>query len=164
MKKTVLLLILGLCFGVCRAELPGVLHWTLELDLESAYKNIYNSLEENNLFVVFEPDIGKNLAGFSARWGADYNRNQLQGIRAMVFCNGWYANQVSNLDPELLALCPLHITLYRQDDITHVVFVRPTHVGMGSVATKLMEELEAKVKTAVEAGINVAQPSLLHPP
>jgi uncharacterized protein (DUF302 family) len=113
---------------------------------------------------MFEPDIGKNLAGFSARWGADYNRNQLQGIRAMVFCNGWYANQVSNIDPELLALCPLHITLYRQDDITHVVFVRPTHAGKGSVAIKRMEELEAKVKTAVEAGIKVAQPSLLHPP
>jgi hypothetical protein len=47
---------------------------------------------------------------------------------------------------------------YTGKDITHVVFVRPTHAGKGSVATKRMEELEAKVKTAVEAGIKLAQP------
>jgi hypothetical protein len=144
--------------------LPGVRHWELEQGLETAYKYVYNSLEENNVFVVFEPNIGKNLAGFSERWGEDYNRNQLQGIRSMVFCNAWYANQVSNVDPELLALCPLHITLYRQDDMTHVVFVRPTHVGKGSAATALLEELEATVSTAIEAGVEAAQQSLLHPP
>ena len=59
--------------------------------------------------------------------------------------------------PELLALCPLHITLYRQEELTHVVFTRPTHVGKGSAAPALLAELEAKVSTAVEAGIRAAQ-------
>jgi hypothetical protein len=157
MKKAVVLVVLGLFFNICQAELPGVRHWQLDQSLESAYKYIYNSLEENNLFVVFEPNIGKNLAGFSERWGESYNRNNLQGIRSMVFCNGWYANQVSNVDPQLLALCPLHITLYQQDEITHIVFVRPTHVGKGSAVTALLEELEAKVVVAVEAGIKAAK-------
>lgn len=156
MKKAVLLLLLGLVAGSCYAELPGVRHWTLEQDLETAYKNIYNSLEENRMFVVFEPNIGENLAGFAERWGEDYNRNKLQGIRSMVFCNGWYANQVSNADPQLLALCPLHITLYRQNEMTHVVFVRPTHVGKGSAATGLLQELEATVSAAVDSGIRAA--------
>jgi len=157
MKKAAVMVVLGLFFNVCQAELPGVRHWQLQQDLETAYKHIYNSLEENNLFVVFEPNIGENLAGFSTRWGEDYNRNDLQGIRSMVFCNGWYANQVSNVDPQLLALCPLHITLYQQDEITHIVFVRPTHVGKGSAATALLEELEVKVSVAVEAGITAAK-------
>ena len=156
MKKAVLLLLLGLVAGSCHAELPGVRVWTLEQDLETAYKNIYNSLEENRMFVVFEPNIGENLAGFAERWGEDYNRNKLQGIRSMVFCNGWYANQVSNADPQLLALCPLHITLYRQNEMTHVVFVRPTHVGKGSAATGLLQELEATVSAAVDSGIRAA--------
>ena len=156
MKKAAVMVVLGLFFNICQAELVGVRHWQLQQDLETAYEHIYNSLEENNLFVVFEPNIGENLAGFSERWGENYNRNNLQGIRSMVFCNGWYANQVSNADPQLLALCPLHITLYRQDEITHVVFVRPTHVGKGSAATALLEELEAKVSVAVEAGIKAA--------
>lgn len=157
MKQTAVVLVLILLSGISRAELPGVLHWTLEQGMEIAYKSIYNSLEENNLFVVFEPNIGENLAAFSARWGENYNRNQLQGIRSMVFCNAWYANAVSNAEPELLALCPLHITLYRQAEVTHVVFTRPTHVGKGSAATEVLAELEAKVRAAVEAGIKAAQ-------
>jgi hypothetical protein len=153
MKKAALLLVLGLFITVCQAELPGVRHWVLQQDLETAYESIHKSLEENNFFVVFEPNIGNNLAGFAERWGKDYNRNNLEGIRSMVFCNGWYANQISNVDPQLLALCPLHITLYRQSDMTHVVFVSPTHVGKGSDVTVLLQELEARVSAAIESGI-----------
>ena len=153
MKKAALALVLGVFFNVCQAELDGVRHWVLQQDLETAYEAIHKSLEENKLFVVFEPNIGKNLAAFAERWGEDYNRNNLQGIRSMVFCSGWYANQVSNADPQLLALCPLHITLYRHNDMTHVVFVSPTHVGKGSDATVLLQQLEDRVSAAVESGI-----------
>ncbi len=44
-----------------------------------------------------------------------YNRSKLSAIRSMVFCNGWYANQVSNKDPHMLALCPLHMTLIEKE-------------------------------------------------
>ena len=104
--RTASLLILVLLTGFARAELPGVLAWEANQDLDTVYKEVYNSLEENRFFVVFEPNIGSNLARFSERWGEDYNRNGLSGIRSMVFCNAWYANQVSNLEPDLLALCP----------------------------------------------------------
>ena len=153
MKKVAVLLLLGVFFNVCQAGLAGVRHWVLQQDLETAYESIHKSLEENKMFVVFEPNIGKNLAAFAERWGEDYNRNNLQGIRSMVFCSGWYANQVSNADPQLLALCPLHITLYRHNDMTHVVFVSPTHVGKGSDATVLLQQLEDRVSAAVESGI-----------
>ncbi len=115
-------------------------------------------MEKNRFFVVFEPNIGRNLAGFAERWGEDYNRNGLQGIRAMVFCNGWYANQVSNLEPHLLALCPLHLSVYRQGDSTHVVFVRPGLVGKDSKAEALLQELEADVSKAIEQGLSAVQP------
>jgi hypothetical protein len=107
-------------------------------------------------FVVFEPDIGRNLAGFAERWGEDYNRNGLQGIRAMVFCNGWYANQVSNLEPRMLALCPLHLSVYRQGELTHVVFVRPAVVGKDSKAAALLQELESDVSKAIAQGVSAA--------
>jgi len=157
MRKTAVFLLLGLLLGVCQAELPGVRHWTLEADLETTYKSIYRSLENNNMFVIFEANMGRTLAGFSGRWGANYNRNQLQGIRSMMFCSPWYVNEVSNLDPQMLALCPLHITLYRQNNITHIVFVRPAHVGQRSAAAGVLEGLEAKVSAAVEAGLAAAQ-------
>jgi uncharacterized protein (DUF302 family) len=158
MKRFVFLLVVLAASGAVRAELSGVLHWESGHDLEIVYDSVYKSLEENRFFVVFEPDIGRNLAGFAERWGEDYNRNDLQGIRAMVFCNGWYANQVSNLEPRLLALCPLHLSVYRQGDSTHVVFVRPGLVGKNSKAEALLQELEADVSKAVEQGLSAAQP------
>ena len=157
MRKAVVFLVLGLLLGVCQAELPGVRHWTLEQDLETSYKSIYNSMENNDMFVIFEANMGRTLAGFSDRWGDNYNRNHLQGIRSMMFCNAWYVNEVSNIDPQLMAFCPMHITLYRQDNITHIVFTRPAHVGKRSAAAGLLEGLEAKVSAAVEAGIAAAQ-------
>jgi hypothetical protein len=126
--------------------------WVHEVDqpVEQIYKPIYKSLEEERLYVVFEPNIGNNLAGFSKRWGDDYNRNQLTEIRSMVFCNGWYANQVSNSEPDMLALCPLHITLIEKDGKSKVLFVRPSRVAKGTAAEQVALELENKVIGAVK--------------
>ena len=156
MGKTAAFVLLLFLSVVARAELPGVLHWELKQNLEVVYNSVYRSLEENKFFVIFEPNIGRNLAGFSGRWGEDYNRNKLTGIRSMVFCNPWYVNQVSNLDPEMLALCPLHISLYEKDGSTHVVFVRLSYVGEGSPAKPLLMELEEALSAAIESGINSA--------
>ena len=84
-RKLFLLLVLTVSATV-QAELPGVLRWDVAQDLESTYKNIYKSLEKSRFFVVFEPNIGANLEGFAERWGDNYNRKRLSGIRSMVFC------------------------------------------------------------------------------
>ena len=156
--RKILLLTTLLFSGALHAELPGILHWQSDQDIETVYSSVSNALEENRFFIVFEPNIGKNLAGFSERWGEDYNRNKLTAIRSMVFCNGWYANGVSNLDPEMLALCPLHITLYEQQGKTHIVFLRPGYVSEGSDAQPLLQEVEQSVSAAIEAGIKSATP------
>jgi uncharacterized protein (DUF302 family) len=153
MNRLLMIMLLMLTSGLARAELPGVLHWSVEQDMQRVYTSVYNALEENRFFVVFEPNIGENLKGFAERWGEDYNRNKLSGIRSMVFCNGWYANQVSNLEPQLLALCPLHLSVYGDADTTHVSFVRPSHVGAGSQAMDLLRELETDVVKAIEQGL-----------
>lgn len=118
-----------------------------------AYENIYKALEARRFYVVFEPDIGKNLATFAERWGADYNRNQLDGIRSMVFCNAWYANQVGNADPSMLALCPLHITLTAKQGQTTVLFTRPSVIAEGSAAEAIAGELERSVIQAIESAL-----------
>jgi len=133
---------------------PGVQTWEVARPLGATYDAIYRALEQNRFFVVFEPNIGKNLASFAERWGDDYNRNRLEGIRAMVFCNAWYANQVSNQDPDLLALCPLHLTLTHKQGVTRILFLRPSHVAGDSQAAALAAELESDVAKAVQAGID----------
>lgn len=148
-------LLLGLVWLVpALAANDNVRTWSTDQPLDTAYKVIYKHLEDNRFYVVFEPDIQSSLSRFAERWGDDYNRNGLEGIRAMVFCNGWYANQVSNADPDMLALCPLHITLVQQQGHTRVLFVRPSRVAAGSKAQTIARELEEEVAKAIDGAID----------
>jgi uncharacterized protein (DUF302 family) len=123
------------------------------LPLEDAYQKVYESLEKNRFWVVFEANIGKNISGFADKWGEDYNRQKLEGIRSMVFCNGWYANQVSNADPDMLALCPLSLTMIHKDGQSTVLFVRPTVVAGNSPALAVLQELENEVIASIAAAM-----------
>lgn len=153
MKRHVIGLLSMLWLVPLSAAGPQLRVWEVDKDLETAYPVVYQALEANKFFVVFEPDIQHNLSRFAERWGEDYNRNRLEGIRAMVFCNGWYANQVSNADPDMLALCPLHITLVQQAGSTRILFVKPTQVAQGSKAEALAVELEQAVSTAIDQAL-----------
>lgn len=133
---------------------PGVYEKSVKQPLDVVYGKVYKSLEENGFYVVFEPDIGSNISGMAKKWGKDYNQNKLEGIKSMVFCNGWYANAVSNIDPAMLALCPLHVTLTHKAGTTTVLFARPTVVAKGSKAEKVAAEIELEVIKSIEAGLN----------
>ncbi len=130
-----------------------VLVWETGTDLEKTYDVVYKALEDNKYFVVFEPNIQKNLSRFAERWGDKYNRNGLEGIRAMVFCNGWYANAVSNADPDMLALCPLHITLVQKSGVTRILFSRPTVIAADSKALAVAKEIEEDVSKALDEAV-----------
>jgi hypothetical protein len=146
---------ISLCWlsGLAAAD-SKVLVWNLDKDLETSYTTIYKALERNRFYVVFEPNIQRNLSGFAERWGDNYNRNKLQGIRAMVFCNVWYTNEISNADPDMLAMCPLHITLIQQQGSTRALFVRPTVVAADSKALAIAKELEQDIAKAMHEAIN----------
>jgi hypothetical protein len=129
--------------------------------MDASYDVVYKALEEERFYVVFEPDIGANLSRMAKRWGEDYNRNELTGIRSMVFCNAWYANKVSNLDPDMLGFCPLHITLVERMQGSHaqttVLFNRPTAMTAGSAAHELLGRIEAEVIDAIEKGLDMLE-------
>jgi len=132
---------------------PLIYDRTVQGGMDEVYKKVFTALENNSYYVLFEPNIGKNLSHFAKRWGNDYNQNKLTSIRSMVFCSGWYANKISNLDPSMLALCPLHITLYSKNKETHILFVRPGKVAGPSKAQKIAKELEDDVIRTIEVAI-----------
>lgn len=132
---------------------PLVYDRTVQGGMDEVYKSIFTALENNSYFVIFEPNIGKNLAFSAKRWGNDYNKNKLESIRSMVFCSAWYANKISNIDPSLLALCPLRVTLYSKNKETHILFVRPGQVAATSKAHKIAKELEDDVIRTIEVAI-----------
>lgn len=132
---------------------PLVYERTVPGDMDDVYKYVFTALENNSYFVIFEPNIGKNLSYSAKRWGDDYNKNKLNSIRSMIFCNAWYANKISNIDPSMLALCPLRLTLYSKDKETHILFVRPGKVAESSKAHKVAKELEDDVIRTIEVAI-----------
>ena len=131
----------------------GVYRQHTDKPISEVYDRVYQSLEDARFYVVFEPNIGANLSGFSEKWGDDYNRNNLTAIRSMVFCNGWYANQVSNLDPDLLGFCPLHVSLIERDGKTTVLFNRPSVIAQNSPAEELFNKIESEVIGAIRKGL-----------
>ncbi len=139
-----------LVFSFVEAASPNVFEYTVNKPMEQVYGNVYKGLESEGFYVVFEANIGRNLARFSEKWGENYNRNKLDGIRSMVFCNGWYANAVSNADPSLLALCPLRMTLIEKDGKTTALFAKPAVIAADSPAHKVLQRIEDEVISAIK--------------
>ncbi|MCK5395343.1 MAG: DUF302 domain-containing protein [Gammaproteobacteria bacterium] len=139
---------------VLATESPvGVYRQHVNKPITEVYDKVYNSLEDARFFVVFEPNIGANLSRFSEKWADDYNQNNLSAIRSMVFCNGWYANKVSNLDPDMMGFCPLHLTLIEREGETTVLFNRPSVIAQHSPAKELFIKIEAEVIEAIDKGL-----------
>ncbi|HHJ35432.1 MAG TPA: DUF302 domain-containing protein [Gammaproteobacteria bacterium] len=153
-----LLFIAGMLFSMpAMSQVPPaspVFQLTVDKPIDEVYDSVYKSLEDARFYVVFEPNIGANLSRFSGKWGDDYNQNNLTAIRSMVFCNGWYANKVSNLDPSMLGFCPLHISLIERDGKTTALFNRPTVLAKGSPALDLFVTIENEVIAAIKAGMD----------
>ncbi len=131
---------------------PASIHQVrIQAEADAVYQTLYRELESRRLFVVFEADIGGTLAGMAERLGEDYNRNGLQAIRSLVVCNAWYANRVSNLDPDMLALCPLRLSVIHKDGVTTIGFARPSAHAEGSPALPVLREIEELVTAAMAA-------------
>lgn len=151
MKKIILATTLLLTTLPVWAGSPGIYEKTIPGELETTYNSIHNNLENNGFYVIFDPDIGKNLDGMATKFGKEYNLNKLEAIRSMVFCNAAFANRLSNVDPAALALCPLHITLIQKAGQTTVLFVKPSMVVQGSPAQAVAREIETEVVKSIEA-------------
>jgi uncharacterized protein (DUF302 family) len=155
--KRILLILLLFTSAAVQATPAGVFRADARAPMDKTYPAIYKAVEAARFWVVFEADIGNNLAGFAKKWGDDYNRNQLSGIRSMVVCNGWYANAVSNADPDLLALCPLRVNLVEKDGATRVLFARPSVIAAGSPGEATVREIEDILVQAIRAGVEQAE-------
>lgn len=145
MLRNFLLLLVLLVASSVQADTDTVFEMSVSSPMDATYDRLYRALEDDGFYVVFEVDIGRNLSRFAEKWGDNYNRNQLDGIRGMVFCNGWYANAVGNLDPSMLSLCPLHVTLIEKQSRTTVLFVRPSVIAAESPALKVVQRIENDV-------------------
>ena len=156
--KSIFVFLLALVSINALAESPAVYEKSIDQNLESVYKQVLKALEDNDFKVVYEVDMQENLKKFAAKNALkDFNLNQMEAIKSMVFCNGALAVKISNADPTMLAMCPLHLTLTQKAGRASVLFVRPSIIAQGSKAEAPAKELEEKVIKAIESGLKGAQ-------
>lgn len=156
--KSMLVLLFALVSANALAESPAVYEKSFDQTMDTAYPRVYKALEGNGFKVVYEIDMQENLTKFAAKNAVkDFNLNRLEANKSMVFCNGPLAVKISNADPAMLALCPLHLTLTQKAGRVTVLFVRPGVIAQGSKAETPAKELEEKVIKAIESGLNIGQ-------
>jgi len=155
MTKIYALLFSVLLFaGPLHAAPTGVYSYSADVPLDEAYVSLHAALEENHFWVVFEADLGARMASMKENFGDNYNRQGLSGIKAMVFCNIGWANRLASADPDLLSLCPLHMTLFEQAGRTTVVLSKPTVIAAGSPAADVAAELETTLTELVRKALS----------
>ncbi len=109
------------------------------------------SLENERLYIIAKADISGTLARMKGKLGASYNKRHYGKVESIIFCNPFYANEVLNADPDMMALCPLKIMLMEKNGKTTALFIRPTAIAGNSHARKTLNTVEQKVKHALRA-------------
>ena len=150
MKKLFFLL---LTLSVTLFAESAVFTKTFDAPMAKVYPKIMNSFDNAHLVVVSEIDILAKFkaAGLPKKFGKKFNTNNLTGIKAIIACNGWFGNAVANADPEMMAFCPVRVTLIEKDGKTSVMYVRASVTSKDSKAYSVLEKLEAKVIKAIES-------------
>ena len=153
--KTIIAVLLAIISLKALADTPAVYEITFDQNMDTVYKQVLKSLEANGFKVVYELDMLDNLTKYAEKNAVkDFNVNKLEAIKSIVFCNGPLAVKISNADPAMLAICPLHITLTQKSGHATVLFVRPGVTAQGSKAKGPAKELEEKVIKTIESSSN----------
>jgi len=133
------------------AHTDAIYEISINKSVDEVYQELYKALEVARFYVIFEANIGKNLARNAEKWGEDYNRNKFEAVRSMVICNPEFANQVLNLDPKMMALCPLTVTLLYKEETTTILFEKLIPVAKGSPAEDVLWEVENTIISTIES-------------
>lgn len=126
---------------------------TYDAPMEKVYAKLLASFDKAHLVVVSEIDILEKFkaAGLPEKFAEEFNTNNLTGIKAIIACNGWFGNAVANSDPQMMAFCPIRVTLIEKEGKTSITYVRATVAPKESKAYPVLEKLELKVIEAIEA-------------
>jgi uncharacterized protein (DUF302 family) len=119
-------------------------------NFNSALQNLKKTLEEQNLYIIFKADISGTLARMKGKLGKNYNKKGYEAVKSIIICNPFYANDVMNADPDMMALCPLKIMLMSKNGKTTALFVLPSKLAKKSPAKKILIEVEKRVKIALK--------------
>jgi len=145
-----ILLTLAIFFSTTLFAGSAIYKVSIKEDFRSALHSIKKTLEDQNLYIISKADISGTLERMKGKLGKDYNKRGYEKAQSIIFCNPFYANDVMNADPDMMALCPLKIMLMTKHGKTTALFVLPSKLAGKSPAKKILIEVENKVKKALK--------------
>lgn len=154
MRKILLACILSLSLWAAESSVYKV---SYNAPVDKVIENILVKFKAENLVVVWQLDILDEFKqkGLDKKLGENFNRAGLTAVRTMVACNGKFGNAIINADSDMMAYCPIRITLTEKDGVTTVLYVRPSFAPKDSKAYKSLVQLENKVTGAIEASMEM---------
>ena len=147
-KKILLTLIL--LFSTTLFASNSIYKVSIKKDFRSALHSIKKTLEDQNLYIISKADISGTLERMKGKLGKAYNKRGYEKAQSIIFCNPFYANDVMNEDPDMMALCPLKIMIMTKKGTTTALFVLPSKLAGNSPARKTLLEVENRVKVALK--------------
>lgn len=136
-------------------EIDFVYELTVDSVFDHLFDKTYENLEESKMFVVKELNIGATLKKNKKRWGDNYNKNGYEEVRTLVLCNPWYANEVLNQNPRLMALCPLAVAFLHKEGRTTILYGLRAPLAEGTSSYDLFNEIDSKIITAIKKTANL---------
>ncbi|MDO9266303.1 MAG: DUF302 domain-containing protein [Sulfurimonas sp.] len=115
-------------------------------------KELKEAIEKNHMNVLYELDLIKKFkdAGYAKKFGADFNKNQLTAATTILLCNGYIGNQISNIDAEMMALCPIKISVISNGKYTKIIYTKYKGASTNKEISALLETLDEVVINTIE--------------
>lgn len=149
MRKILLACLLTLSVWAAESNVYKV---SYNAPVDKVLENILAKFKQEMLVVVWQLDILEEFKkkGLDKKFGENFNTAGLSEVRTLVACNGKFGNDIINQDSDMMAYCPIRITLTEKDGVTTVLYVRPSSAPRDSKAYKSLVKLEKKVTKAIE--------------
>ena len=120
------------------------LHGTTRLAFEDAVAMVRETLQNEGFGVLTEIDVEATLR--------EKLGEELEPYLILGACNPPYAHRALQLEPELGALLPCNVVVYRENGETHVSAVDPVAM-LGVVGNEELDPVAAEIRARIERAV-----------
>lgn len=152
MKKT----LLGLMLLACASFAADVYKKEVKTPHDVYMKEFKAAVAKNHMNVLYELDLVEKFtnAGYAKKFGADFNKNKLTGATTILLCNGYIGNQVSNIDPDAMAYCPIKVSVLSDARGTKVIYTKYAGQSKNQKINSLLKTLDTVVINTIDLTTN----------
>ena len=141
MHKLIIIMLMLSSTHLCASN---IYQKNVDLPIEKYYPKLKAAIQSNHMNILYELDLLEKFkkSGYVEKFGEDFNRNHLKSVKTLLLCNGYVGNQISNIDPDMMALCPIRLTLISKASGTKVVFMKSSHLARSKKIKQLLATLD----------------------